>query len=141
MKSTCPYCQQPAELVTGAVIYPRRPELAGLKFHQCKPCDAYVGTHKAGDYIFIGGKKVISDGTLPLGRLANAELRRAKRLAHDAFDPLWGLSGTMGRKQAYAWLARAMDVSKDEAHIGNFDVAQCMRVVEVCQAYNRGELA
>ena len=135
---TCPYCHQPAALVTGAAIYPRRPDLASLKFHQCAPCDAYVGTHRPGAYMVINGKKVVSDGTLPLGRLANAELRRAKQRAHAAFDPIWQ-SRTMGRKQAYAWLAKQLCLTADEAHIGEFDVAQCGRVVEVCEKFKRGE--
>lgn len=138
MNSTCPYYHQPAQLVTGTAIYPRRSDLANMKFHQCAPCDAYVGTHKAGAHMVIGGKKVISDGTLPLGRLANPELRRAKQAAHAAFDPIWQ-SRTMGRKQAYAWLAKQLRLKADEAHIGEFDVAQCGRVVEVCEQFHRGE--
>ena len=140
MQTTCPYCHQPAQLVTGAVIYPRRPDLAGLKFHRGAPCDAYVGTHRPGACAVINGKKVISDGTLALGCLANAELRRAKQQAHAAFDPLWQ-GRAMGRKQAYAWLTKTLGLAADEAHIGEFDVAQCGRVVEACEKFNRGELA
>ena len=137
---TCPYCHQPVQLVTGTAIYPRRPDLASLKFHRCAPCDAYVGCHKPGDYTVISGNKVISDGALPLGRLANAELRRAKQRAHAAFDPIWQ-GRIMGRKQAYAWLAKQLGLAADEAHIGEFDVARCGRVIEVCEKFNRGELA
>ena len=135
---TCPYCHQPAALVTGTAIYPRRADLASLKFHQCAPCAAYVGCHKPGDFAVVGGKKVVSDGTLALGRLANAELRRAKQQAHAAFDPLWQ-ARTMGRKQAYAWLAKQLGLHQVAAHIGEFDVDQCMRVVEACERFNRGE--
>ena len=135
---TCPYCNQPAQLVTGTTIYPRRPDLASMKFHQCAPCDAYVGCHKAGAYMVVAGKKVVSDGTLPLGRLADADLRRAKQRAHAAFDPIWQ-GRAMGRKDAYAWLAKQMHLKADEAHIGEFDVAQCGRVVEACERFNRGE--
>jgi len=137
--TSCPYCDQPAELVTGAAIHPKRAELARLKFYRCVPCEAHVGTHKAGAYRVIAGKKVMSDGTQPLGRLANPELRRAKQLAHAAFDPLWGLSGTMGHKQAHVWLAGQMHLKVDESHIGDYDVAQCARVVEVCGRFQRGE--
>ena len=45
----CDYCQKPAELVTGATIYPHRNDLAHLRFWRCVPCEAYVGCHKAGD--------------------------------------------------------------------------------------------
>ena len=71
---TCPYCNNPAVLVGGDVIYPHRPDLYEKKFWQCDPCDAYVGCHRPG----VG----YGDGTRPLGRLANAELREAKKNVH-----------------------------------------------------------
>mgnify|MGYP001068973319 CR=1 FL=1 len=127
---TCPYCDRAAALVTGAVIYPHRPDLFGLKFWQCEPCDAYVGCHKAGARV---GPGVISDGTLPLGRLANAALRRAKSAAHAAFDPLWK-SRVMKRREAYAWLAKELGISSANCHIGMFDVDACQAVVAVVKA-------
>lgn len=115
MTVTCPYCNAEARLTTGDYIYPHRQDLAHRKFWVCWPCDAYVGTHKGTDQ--------------PLGTMANAELRKARRAAHDAFDPLW--DRTMARNQAYAWLANAMGLPKKETHIGMFDVDQCRRVVEL----------
>ncbi|MDB5885978.1 MAG: hypothetical protein JWR74_2149 [Polaromonas sp.] len=129
---TCPYCQAPAQLVNGQAIYPHRPDLAGLRFWSCAPCRAYVGCHKAGAYTTIGGNKVISDGTLALGRLANAELRRAKQAAHAAFDPCWQ-GGGVPRRRAYAWLAEQMGLKVADMHIGELDVEQCERVVRVCR--------
>lgn len=120
---TCPYCSKPAQLVTGAVIYAHRPDLHHLKFWQCRPCDAYVGCHKAGNGY--------GDGSRPLGRLANAELRAAKSRAHAAFDPMWK-DGGMPRGKAYAWLARQLGIPKEQCHIGEFDVDTCRRVVELC---------
>jgi hypothetical protein len=71
----CPYCNHDAELVTGAVVYPRLPWLHEKLFYSCLPCNAYVGCH---------------DGTVrPLGRLANAELRAVRMAAHAALDPIW----------------------------------------------------
>lgn len=35
----------------------------------------------------------------------------------------------MGRKQAYTRLAKQLGLAADDAHIGEFDVAQCGRVV------------
>lgn len=134
----CPYCYQHAQLVGGDVIYPHRVDLAALNFHRCAPCDAYVGCHKAGAYMVIAGKKVVSDGTLALGRLANSDLRRAKQRAHAAFDPLWQ-ARTMGRKDAYSWLAKALGLHQDATHLGNFDLDQCRAVVEACERFNRGE--
>ena len=114
----CPYCGNRSELVTGAVIYPHRPDLFSKWFYQCAPCNAYVGCHQTGN------------GKSPLGRLANAELRKAKSDAHAAFDPLWR-SGNMSRHQAYKFLAREMGIPPSSAHIGLFDVAQCKRVVNI----------
>jgi hypothetical protein len=114
----CPYCGNRSELVTGAVIYPHRPDLHGKFFYQCAPCDAYVGCHPTGN------------GKSPLGRLADKELRKAKSDAHAAFDPLWR-NGAMSRHQAYRYLAQEIGVPQDKAHIGMFDIAQCKRVVQI----------
>lgn len=78
--------------------------------------------------MIIGKKKVVSDGTLPLGRLANAELRQAKRAAHAAFDPLWQ-SRRMSRRSAYAWLAQQLGIAVEDCHIGMFDTESCQRVI------------
>lgn len=115
----CPYCGKQAHLVGGSVIYPHRKDLYEKTFYQCKPCNAYVGCHP---------------GTVnPLGRLANAELRKAKMAAHAAFDPLWK-TGIKKRGSAYAWLQEALGIDKKDCHIGMMDVAMCNRVVEVCKA-------
>lgn len=68
-----------------------------------------------------------------MGRLANAELRAAKSAAHLAFDKLWK-GGKMSRRNAYAWLAKALDINPLHCHIGMFDVDQCKKVVEVVKA-------
>lgn len=49
--------------------------------------------------------------------------------AHDAFDPLWK-SGRMKRGQAYAWMCKALGISRDEAHIGMFSVDQCKTLIK-----------
>lgn len=128
---TCPYCGADAAFVTGEAIYPHRPDLADRRFWQCKPCDAYVGTHRN------------SDGE-PLGRLANADLRRAKRCAHAAFDPLWHakmrrdrVPKGVARGAAYQWLADQLGIPASECHIGMFDVETCKRVVEICRAVRK----
>lgn len=113
----CDYCHQPAELVTGREIYPSRADLSSLKFWACTPCGAYVGCHRDSD-------------NFPLGRLANAELRTAKRLTHALFDPLWK-NGAMRRPEAYAWLANELGIKARECHIGMFDVEMCKRAREV----------
>lgn len=117
-KVPCPYCRGRAEMVNGYEIYPHRADLAHKLFWACKPCGAWVGCHP---------------GTgEPLGRLADAALRKAKQSAHAAFDPLWQ-SKKMRRSAAYKWLAEQLGLTQDQTHIGLFDQAQCMRVIEVCK--------
>ncbi len=130
MTVICSYCNKPAELVTGKEIYPHRPDLYPKKFWRCRPCTAYVGCHKP--------NAGYGDGTRPLGRLANAELRAAKSAAHAAFDPVWQ-EGIVRRGSAYAWLADKLGIPPKECHIGEFDVEQCKRVVQIIKE-NRHEL-
>lgn len=115
----CPYCGRRAEFVDSAEVYHGRSY--GM-IYLCRPCDAYVGCHEYGD------------GDVPKGRLANAELRRWKIAAHNAFDPLW-MRGPFKRRRnaAYAWLAEQMGLPKEETHIGMFDVAQCKQVIQICK--------
>ena len=121
---TCPYCRHPAMLVSGAVIYPTRADLAAKVFWACDPCQAWVGCH---------------DGTQnPMGRLADAELRAAKIAAHAAFDPLWR-GGSMKRRDAYRWLADQLSMPPSRCHIGWFDLARCRQVVSAVA--NRGGLS
>ena len=110
----CPYCDRDAELVGGGEIYPHRDDLTHKKFWRCKPCKAWVGCHP--------------DTTKPLGRLANAELRREKQKAHAASDPLWR-SKEMSRTGAYRWLAAQLGIAEANCHIGMMDVLACKAVV------------
>ena len=112
----CPYCGKPSEPALGSRVYPNRPDLADERLWVCWPCDARVGTHPDGK---------------PLGRLANADLRRARSEAHKAFDPLWR-DDAMERSVAYAWLECELGAGS-RVHIGNADEETCARIVEVCE--------
>lgn len=115
----CPYCGKRAEFVDSAEVYHGRSY--GM-IYLCRPCDAYVGCHGNGK------------GDSPKGRLANAELRRWKIAAHNAFDPLWKFGPFRGhRNSAYAWLAEQMGLPKEKTHIGMFDVAECQQVIQICK--------
>jgi zinc-finger-containing domain len=120
----CDYCRRPAEITrAGEANYPYQQDYGPVWI--CILCYAWVGCHRS---------------TLnPLGRLANAELRRWKVRAHDAFDPLWrsvmmreGQSKHIARNAAYTWLAHQMGISREETHIGFFDEQQCKIVVAIC---------
>ena|ERR1700679_702984 len=119
----CPYCGDRAVLVDSAEVYGGR---SYGNIWLCRPCAAWVGVHAG------------SPTYQPLGRLANASLRRAKMDAHAAFDPLWrqppNAAKAGARKRAYAWLAAAMGLTAKQTHIGAFDEAQCARVVALCEA-------
>lgn len=130
---TCPYCVQPAVLTTGKVIYPKRSDLHNKSFWHCAPCDAWVGCHPPKTPMTNGQ----GDGTVPLGTLANDELRRARRDAHNAFDRIWRYE-EVHRNSAYAWLAGRLNIRINACHIALLDVAQCKRVVEVVEEYTRG---
>jgi hypothetical protein len=125
MAVLCDYCGGPTLLVTGKDVYPHRPDLEGKSFYMCVPCNAWVGCH-------LGTDK-------PMGRLANAELRRAKMAAHAAFDPLWQ-QGLAKRSHAYAWLAEQLEITQHNCHIGQFDVATCQRVVDMFTAIDLSDV-
>lgn len=124
----CPYCHADAVLVGGSAIYPHRPDLFHKYFWACWPCDAYVGCHPRGHH----GRE---DGTHPLGRLANTDLRKAKQRAHEAFDPLWKGGNGMTRREAYKWLAARLGISFNNCHIGMFDEATCLAVELICKEH------
>jgi hypothetical protein len=135
MSVTCDYCGQPATLVGGDVIYPHRSDLRDKNFWRCVPCAAWVGCHPKN-----AREKGLGTGSVPLGRLANGELRRAKSAAHAVFDQLWR-SKRMGRREAYGWLAEQLGVPQSECHIGMMDVDQCKAVVAAMRARKADDLA
>ena len=119
-KVICPYCQKQATFRSSKVVYGGR-DYGNMYICVDYPvCHAYVGVHKG--------------TTHPLGRLANAELRYWKKLAHACFDPLWqGKKGNNHRSKCYAWLAKQLEINASDCHIGMFDVDMCKRVVEICK--------
>lgn len=110
----CDYCGRRAEFVDSKVIYGKSYGMVYL----CRPCDAYVGVHKGSD--------------VPLGRLANAELRYWKKAAHAAFDPLWQYGRfKRHRNAAYRWLSDQMQLPVEKTHIGMFDINQCKAAIQI----------
>lgn len=113
----CDYCGTPAEFVDSKVIYGRSYGMMYL----CPNCRAYVGVHKGTDK--------------PLGRLADAELRKWKNEAHKAFDPLWQTGPFKRRRNAaYEWLAQQMKLPVEQTHIGMFDVEKCRMAIVICKS-------
>lgn len=102
----CPYCGGATEFTDSSIIYGKSYGMIYL----CKPCRAYVGVHKGTE--------------VALGRLANAELREAKKEAHRYFDVIWK-EGRLKRNEAYKHLSEYLGTSPEYTHIGMFDVEHC----------------
>lgn len=111
----CPYCGKEPVLTDSAIIYGRSYGMIYL----CKPCNAYVGVHR--------------NSTIALGRLANADLRKHKKLAHEKFDALWK-NGGMSRSDAYSWLSKMLETEPDFTHIGMFNKEQCLDTFYISEA-------
>lgn len=127
---TCPYCGSQAEFRDSRIIYGQGTNFGMVWICRQYPnCDAYVGVHK--------------NTKRPLGRLANPELRRWKKAAHAAFDPMWrhkvlnGQDRREARNAGYRWLAGQVGMALDDCHVGMFDVKTCKRVVEICEPYRK----
>jgi predicted RNA-binding Zn-ribbon protein involved in translation (DUF1610 family) len=124
----CPYCGAKTEYIDSSFVYGRSYGMIYI----CKPCDAYVGVHKGTDNA--------------LGRLANKELREAKKQAHYYFDQIaktglinkiWKqfIPNTGNRNKAYLWLSKQMNIERELCHIGMFNVEQCQKVIEICSQH------
>ncbi len=112
---TCIYCGAPVELVSNKVIYGKK--YGSGKCYKCTSCDSYVGTHPGTD--------------IPMGRLANQELRNLKIQCHALFDPLWKNQGPISREQAYEWLAVTLGIPFRECHFGWFDKPMLTRCLNI----------
>lgn len=113
--SICRYCESPVVYTSNAEIYGR--EYGNGKCYLCRNCGAYVGVHT---------------GTLiPLGTLANYELRKARNKAHIEFDKLWkSPTRIMTRYEAYKKLADIMNKDIKYTHIALFEVEECQKVLK-----------
>lgn len=85
----------------------------------CVPCDAWVPIFPS------------SPTAKAMGRLANAELREAKRVFNKAMSPI---VQAVGRRRAYEWLTKAMGLTPAECDAHKFDVLQCERATALCLA-------
>lgn len=124
----CAHCGAEAFITDGRTIY-------GYNYHdsyfwKCPTCpNAYVGCH---------GKT-----KKPLGRPANAALRRARSILHEErIDPLWKTAIETGdyqpednvarsiitktaRSRVYWFIADKLGIERWQSHVGEFDLEQC----------------
>lgn len=117
----CPYCKGKTKLMPDSYVYNGRSY--GNQVMVCGNypyCDSYVGTHK-------------EDNTA-LGRLANKELRTARKEAHKHFDLIWK-EKLVDRDDLYYELSEELGIDLDHTHIGWFGKKNCYNVVEWAKAY------
>ena len=111
----CPYCGAPVVFRSADGIYRENHRRTMLYVCSRYPiCDAYVRAHP--------GTKI------PMGELADPELRTLRRTAHQYFDQLHE-SGYMTKKDAYRWLAATIDAPMQKAHIGWLGDYYCRKVI------------
>ncbi|MBR2246913.1 MAG: hypothetical protein IJ880_07820 [Bacilli bacterium] len=114
----CRYCGSPVVYTSNAEIYGR--EYGDGKCYLCRNCRSFVGVHPGTD--------------IPLGTLANEELRRYRKAAHFWFDKIWKKpTRIMTRDKAYKWLSKEIGLPKEQTHIGMFEKEQCEKVMEISQ--------
>ena len=118
--SCCPYCGGPVRLVKNCEIYRGRAYGAWPYAYWCQPCDAFVGLHPETD--------------LPLGTLADRELREARKDAKRLWQRVASIEG-LDRKAAYAWLAERMGIPARECHFGHFDLERAALAFNVCDKH------
>jgi hypothetical protein len=89
MRIFCAACGEDvdAQMVTGDVIYPHRPDLHALPFWMCPTCRNFVGCHHK-----------TSEPTRPLGCIPSPELRALRKQIHAKLDPIW--AGSRLRRRA-----------------------------------------
>ena len=125
----CPYCGAKATLRPSSAVYGDAAKTDGYLYvcDRYPKCDSYVGAHKK--------------TKLPMGTLANGDLRNKRIQAHKAFDWMWK-SGLMTKWQAYKWMQGKLDLSDEQAHIAMFSEYMCDRLIAECnKAYANQQMA
>lgn len=115
----CPYCGAQAALRPSTVVYGDKAR-PGEFLYVCPrypACNSYVGAHKK--------------SLLPMGTMANGDLRNKRIRAHQAFDRLWKY-GIMEKWQAYRWMQAKFSLSSEQAHIAKFSEYMCDQLICVC---------
>lgn len=113
----CPQCN--AEMIVKEDRDLRYADGSQKYFYACPRyprCKARMGRHQ--------------DGT-PYGTGVSADKATldARHRAHRAFDQFWQ-KGLMSRNVAYVKLQGIMGMTPDQAHISNFTIAECQRLID-----------
>lgn len=119
-KTICPYCDKKAEWVENKEIYGKNYGKSYMIW-LCRDCDAYVGCHK--------------NSRKPLGRLADAKTRNARKLTKNLFiekclNGNWKCEKNL-KVSAYHWLSSQLGITREQCHFGDFDIEMCRKVYRV----------
>jgi hypothetical protein len=134
--STCKKADR-VRLTDGREVYRHRPDLHRKAIWKCDGCQGYVGCHE-------GGAK-------PLGTPAGVVLRQARSTLHDrCVDPIWKNAAACpayadkrkdlnavaditraARGRTYDYLAHHMNLTREQCHIGMFDLDQCRQAWKI----------
>jgi len=115
----CPYCGSAVHLRSADGIY--KENSRGVMLYVCAKypaCNVYVRVHEG--------------TTIPVGTLANGELRALRNEAHRQFNRLY-TDGHMTKQSAYDWLASVLSVPGSQAHIGYLGEYYCNLVITESQ--------
>lgn len=115
----CPYCRAKATLHPASYIFgdAARPGSFLYVCDRYPSCNSYVGAHRR--------------TKLPMGSLADGDLRHKRIEAHKAFDWMWK-SGLMTKAQAYKWMQAKLGISSSQAHIAKFSYYMCDQLIAIC---------
>ena len=128
----CPYCHAHASLRPASPVYGSTPQTRGKFLYVCDrwpACNAYVSAHER--------------TLLPMGTLANGDLRHKRILAHRALKKLQQ-DCHMEKWEVYIWLQAKLGLDAHQTHIGQFSEYMCEQVISLCQqapAYTSGRAA
>lgn len=119
----CPYCGSRAFLRPASVLDKCSLIENDEKYYVCARyplCNSYVKAHR--------------HNQMPMGTLANRELRTKRQEAHRAMQELIDC-GLMSRKEVYHWLQIQLGLPQDETHIAKFSNQRCDQVILLCHQF------
>ena len=114
----CPFCG-------GDVVYTTNDKLYGKlcgngRCYMCTTCRASVGVHNDENRVATG---------IPLGRLADPEMKRMREACHERFDRVWKFR-YLSRKTAYKRLAYKLKIDVDDCHFAFLGKAQLQQAYD-----------
>jgi ssDNA-binding Zn-finger/Zn-ribbon topoisomerase 1 len=120
-------------------------ELAKMPSLPCPECDSQLVLRNSKYGLFYGCKRYpvckaahgAHPNGKPLGKPADKETKQWRMKAHDKFNSLFeGENPLMSRDEAYDYLQYLMNLTAKQAHISNFDIAQCKELIDLLDFAN-----